>query len=104
MINVSSFGQNAVYVLNNREVNQWIKNINGREEEEYALHRACSSYNPLEDIIYAIVKRQGLSSFYRPNSIGITPIQYLKENPYAEVNQRKIINRYVLAMMGEIAL
>ena len=73
-------------------------------EEEYALHRACASFHPLEDIIHPIVKRQGLSSFHRPNSIGITPLHYLKENPYAEVDQRKIINRYVLDMMGEIAM
>ncbi|GFH44374.1 hypothetical protein CTEN210_00848 [Chaetoceros tenuissimus] len=83
------------------DVNEWIKNINGREEEEFALHRACSSFNLLEDIVYGIVKRQGISSMKKENSIGITPSQYLKKNPYAELEERKIMNRYILDMMGE---
>ncbi|GFH44369.1 hypothetical protein CTEN210_00843 [Chaetoceros tenuissimus] len=81
------------------EVNEWLKNIHN--SDDFALHRACSSFNPLEDIIYEIVKRQGISSFKKPNSIGITPSQYLQENPYAEIEERKIVNRYVLDMMGE---
>ncbi|GFH44360.1 hypothetical protein CTEN210_00834 [Chaetoceros tenuissimus] len=97
---------------NRYEVNQWIKTINWNNDgtrqremnEKYSLHRACSSFNPLEDIIFDIVKRQGLTSFYGRNSIGITPLQYLEANPYSEVKQKKIINRYVLAMMGEIVM
>ncbi|GFH44368.1 hypothetical protein CTEN210_00842 [Chaetoceros tenuissimus] len=85
-----------------QEADQWIKNINGRDEEEYALHRACLFFTPLEDTIHAIVKRQGLNSFDKPNSIGITPSQYLKENPNTEIKEQKIINQYILDMMGEI--
>ena len=84
------------------EVNRWLKNIN--QAEEFALHRACSSFNPLQDIVYDIVKRQGISLFKKPNSIRIKPSQYLKENPYTELEERKIINRYILDMMGEILI
>ncbi|GFH44365.1 hypothetical protein CTEN210_00839 [Chaetoceros tenuissimus] len=81
------------------ELIQWIKNIN--QGEQFALHRACSSFNPLEEIIYEIVKRQGISSLKKQNSIGVTASQYLQENPYSDIEERKIINRYVLDMMGE---
>ncbi|GFH57181.1 hypothetical protein CTEN210_13657 [Chaetoceros tenuissimus] len=85
----------------NIETNNWIKNINN--EEQYALHRACSCFNPLEDIIYEIVQREGsLEVFNRKNSIGITPSQYLEANPYAKVTEQKIINRFVLEIMGEL--
>jgi hypothetical protein len=84
------------------DVNQWIKNINN--DEEFALHRACSSFNPLEEIIYEIVKRQGISSMKKENGIGVTPSEYLKENPFADIEERKIINRYILDMMGEIVI
>ncbi|GFH61977.1 hypothetical protein CTEN210_18453 [Chaetoceros tenuissimus] len=83
------------------EIHQWIKNINANQE--FALHRACSAYDPLFDIIYQIVKRQGLRSLSKANDIGITPLQYLEANPYAEIKELKIANRYILDMMGEIA-
>ena len=87
----------------NAEVNDWIKNINN--EEQYALHRACSSFNPLEEVIYEIVQREkSLDVFKKKNSIGITPAQYLEANPFAEVTEQKIINRFILEMMGEIFL
>ena len=31
---------------NNDDINAWIKNVNG-DDEQYALHRACLSYNPI---------------------------------------------------------
>lgn len=85
---------------NNEEVNALIKNVN--QGEEYALHRACSSFNPLPEIISEIVKRDGLQCFKKQNEIGITPSQYLHANPFAEVEQIAIAKRYVLEMMGEI--
>ena len=91
-----SFGE----YQNNEEVNAWIKNTNG-DDEEYALHRACSSFNPMTDIIYGIVKRQGLESFHKKNEIGITPLQYLEENPFGDIEQQKLMKRYILEMMGE---
>ncbi|GFH61802.1 hypothetical protein CTEN210_18278 [Chaetoceros tenuissimus] len=84
---------------NAEEVNTWIKNIN--MNEEYELHRACSSFNPIEDIVYGIVRRKGLSSFQAPNALGITPAQYLAANPYADIDQHKLIKRYIAEMMGE---
>ncbi|GFH47477.1 leucine-rich repeat domain-containing protein [Chaetoceros tenuissimus] len=69
--------------------------------QEYALHRACCSFNPLFVIIYQIIRRNGLQSFKVPNRMGITPLQYLDANPFARVDQKKIINRYILEMMGE---
>lgn len=84
------------------EVNRWIKNNN--QAEEYSLHRACSSFNPLDDIIYEIVREQGLQSLKKQNNIGIAAMQYLEANLYAEIEERKIINCYVLDMMGEIVL
>lgn len=101
LMSLSSFFEDS-YAFWNNEINAWIKNINGTDDEEYALHRACSSFNPIPEIIHEILKRQGLSSFHRSNSIGISAIDYLEENPYADIEMRKIINRYVLDMMGEI--
>ena len=86
---------------NHEQVNEWIKNINSYYEE-YALHKACSAFNPQAESIYAIVKRVGIQAFQEPNSIGITPAQYLDANYFAQVDQTKIINRYILDLMGEI--
>lgn len=88
--------------LNFDEVNEWIKNING-DTDEFALHRACSSYNPIIEIIHEIVTRQGLQAFYTKNELGITPLQYLAANPFAEdIDQRALVKRYVFEMMGEV--
>ena len=86
---------------NQNEVNEWIKTING-DTDDFALHRACSSYNPITDIIYGIVKRQGLNALKKKNEAGITPLEYLDANPFAEkLDQRAFMKRYVLEMMGE---
>ncbi|GFH44596.1 hypothetical protein CTEN210_01070 [Chaetoceros tenuissimus] len=87
---------------NHDEVNEWIKTING-DTEEFALHRACLSYNPITDIIYGIVKRQGLNALKKKNEAGISPLEYLEANPFAEIlDQRAFMKRYVLDMMGEV--
>ena len=89
------------YYQNLDEVNQWIKNIN--QGEIYSLHRACSAVNPpLENDIVATMRRQGLGALREPNSIGVTPLQYLEANPYAEIDEEKIMKKYILEMMGEI--
>ena len=36
------------------------------------------------------------------NEAGITPSQYLEENPYADIDEMDIIREYVSKMMGEI--
>ena len=92
--------EDAEYDDHNVEINEWIKNINGNDDE-YALHRACSSFNPIANIIIDIVKRKGLASFQKKNEIGITPSKYLEENPFAHVDQQKLVKRYILEVMGE---
>ncbi|GFH47104.1 hypothetical protein CTEN210_03579 [Chaetoceros tenuissimus] len=79
---------------------QWVKSIN--EEEANDLHRICSSFNPLSEIIYAIVKRQGIGAMKTKNKIGITPSQYLATNTFADITEKEITNRYILDMMGEV--
>ncbi|GFH50289.1 hypothetical protein CTEN210_06765 [Chaetoceros tenuissimus] len=82
-------------------VHEWVKGIN--DDDKYELHRACSSFNPLMDIIYGIVKRKGLASFKKQNEVGMTPFDYLDTNPFADIDidQRALMKRYVLEMMGE---
>ncbi|GFH44050.1 hypothetical protein CTEN210_00524 [Chaetoceros tenuissimus] len=82
------------------EINTWMKNINNHKD--YALHRACSSYQPLKEVIMSIIENKGLRAFKTENSIGITPSQYLKENPYTDVTENDIIHDYLIKMMGEV--
>lgn len=86
------------------EYTRWVENISINQAKEFTLRRACSTFNPLEDILYEIVKRQGISSMKKENSIEITPSQYLKENPHVEIDERKIMNRFILDIMGEILM
>ncbi|GFH57067.1 cell surface protein [Chaetoceros tenuissimus] len=48
------------YKNNCHEVHEWSKNINFHEDrimhQKLALHRACSSFHPLTDIVYGIVR------------------------------------------------
>ncbi|GFH57103.1 hypothetical protein CTEN210_13579 [Chaetoceros tenuissimus] len=87
---------------NNDEVNEWIKGLN--QNEEFALHRECATYEPSENAIFEIVKHQGLRSIHVKNQIGLTGFEYLQKNPYTdiELDQQKLINRLVLDLMGEI--
>ncbi|GFH50332.1 hypothetical protein CTEN210_06808 [Chaetoceros tenuissimus] len=83
------------------EVNTWLKDING--EEQFALHRICSSFEPTLDMILDIMMdKGGPKAFKVRNSIGITPSRYLHENPYTNMEEREIIQKYVLKMMGEL--
>ncbi|GFH61864.1 hypothetical protein CTEN210_18340 [Chaetoceros tenuissimus] len=91
----------GIYDDSNNEVNDLIKNING-DTDEHALHRACSSFNPLDEVIFEVVKRQGIKAIYRKNELGITPLQYLQENPFADISQIALMKRYVLDLMGEV--
>ena len=82
------------------EIQTWMKNINNHED--YALHRACSSYQPLKEVLMPIIEEKGLRTFKTENSIGITPSQYLKENPYTDVTEQDIIKSYLMKMTGEV--
>ncbi|GFH44634.1 predicted protein [Chaetoceros tenuissimus] len=86
---------------NDEEVNEWIKNING-DTEEYALHRACSSYNLMTNIFHGIVKRKGLKALKKKNEVGITPLEYLDSNQFTDISQSAIMKRYVLDMIGDV--
>lgn len=81
------------------DLNHWIKNVNA--DEEFALHRACASFNPLVEIIYDIFKQQGPGAFQKRNKLGITPLEYLNVNPYADdLNQHGLLKKYILEMLG----
>ncbi|GFH46297.1 hypothetical protein CTEN210_02771 [Chaetoceros tenuissimus] len=82
-----------------REVNHWLKNIN--RNEKYSLHRACSSFQPLKEVIHTIIQLKGIGDFKTQNEIDTTPSQYLKENPYCDLKEIDIIRDYVMKMMGE---
>ncbi|GFH56409.1 leucine-rich repeat domain-containing protein [Chaetoceros tenuissimus] len=83
---------------NNEEINEWIRNRH--VDDQFALHRVCSSDNPLMEEIYEIVKQQGLAAWKKPDSIGMTPSKYLAENPFTEIKEEEIIRRYINKMMG----
>ena len=82
------------------EVYQWIKNQNA--DNQFSLHRACSSYFPTNEVVFDIIKKQGLRALREPNSIGITPLQYLEVNPYVDIDVQEIVKKYILEMMGEV--
>ena len=48
-----------------------------------------------------IILQQGIGAFNIENDIGITPAQYLKENLYADISEKDIIQEYIATMMGE---
>ncbi|GFH47151.1 hypothetical protein CTEN210_03626 [Chaetoceros tenuissimus] len=81
------------------QVNTWVKSIN--ISEGLSLHRICSSSNPDMEQVYGYVKEYAFRAMKHPNRIGITPSQYLVANPYSEIEEGKIVKRYILEMMGE---
>ncbi|GFH60476.1 hypothetical protein CTEN210_16952 [Chaetoceros tenuissimus] len=82
------------------EVNLWLKSINANER--FALHRVCSSFRPtLDMILQTMVDKGGPHAFKVENNIDITPSRYLKENPYVDVTEKDVIEKYILQMMGE---
>ena len=87
---------------NEEEALQWIRSFNN--EEIHALHRACSSFNPLSEIIHNLIKRLGIDAMRMKNSIGITPSQYLEANMFTDISEKEIVNRYILDSMGEIVI
>ena len=84
------------------QINAWIKSIN--DDDDYGLHRLCSSMDPSEDEIYQMICDQGgLHAMAQKNSIGITPSKYLAANPYAKVlDEKKLVKRFVLEKMSVI--
>ncbi|GFH61636.1 hypothetical protein CTEN210_18112 [Chaetoceros tenuissimus] len=85
----------------NEHMNAWVKSIN--DNDEYGLHRLCSSMDPSEDEIYELMcEHGGPCAMAKKNSIGVTPSEYLAANPYADVDEKKLMKRFVLEKMGEI--
>ena len=81
-------------------MNQWLKNMNN--DDTCALHRACTSYQPLKEVIHTIIQEKGLKAFRQENDAGITPSQYSKENPYSALPEKEIIREYLMKAMGEV--
>ncbi|GFH49995.1 hypothetical protein CTEN210_06471 [Chaetoceros tenuissimus] len=85
------------------DINGWIKSINNGRK--CSLHRiCCSTYEnevlPISEAIYEVVKEQGLQMLQVENKIGVTPLQYLAENPYLEnIDEMKMLRRYMLEMI-----
>ncbi|GFH47140.1 hypothetical protein CTEN210_03615 [Chaetoceros tenuissimus] len=102
LIEASKFKTDGMYghYEDTTEVSTWIKSIN--DAEGLALHRICSSDNPDTEQVYRYVKDHGLRVMKLPNSIGITPLQYLAVNPYSEIDEGKLVKKYILEMMGEV--
>ena len=90
------FQHSSLKILYNDEEEQksnWIKNINS--DEKYGLHRACSCYQPLMEVILSILETNGIGAFKLKNEAGITPSQYLRENPYADIKEIYIVREFV---------
>lgn len=83
----------AEFVPSETDPSTRVKNIN--EDDTYALHRACSSYQPLREVIYGIIDEKGLKAFNEKNEIGVSPSRYLKENPYADLTEMDIVKDYM---------
>ena len=49
------------------------------------------------------MKDNGLATMNLPNDIGITPSEYLAVNPYSEIDEGKLVKKYILEMMGDVA-
>ena len=101
LMGYSRFEENRFGMFNSEhnERNAWVRNINN--DDKYALHRACCSFQPMINVIFAIIQEQGIRAFSRKNELGLTPSAYLKENPFADITEKEIIHYYIAQMMGE---
>ncbi|GFH55550.1 hypothetical protein CTEN210_12026 [Chaetoceros tenuissimus] len=82
----------------NLPITDFVMNVNGREK--YVLHRACCSFEPSVIDIVAILQEKGLGTLKEKNGIGITPLQYLNENPYTDITEYEIIQLYTKTLIG----
>ncbi|GFH61890.1 hypothetical protein CTEN210_18366 [Chaetoceros tenuissimus] len=93
-------GTNGQYEENNEEVNEWMKNR--LADNQFSLHRACADFNPAEEVILDIIKRQGIGAFKKADSVGVTASQYLLQNPFTTTKEEMIMKHFILDMMGEL--
>lgn len=97
---VESPFQIGQYRYDTEKVHEWLKNIN--KNGKNSLHRACCSFQPLKEVLMALVVKHGIGAFKKiKNEMGFTPSQYLKQNPYADIKEMDIIQSYIMKMMGE---
>lgn len=52
--------------------------------------------------IYGIIQQIGMKAFETKNEAGITPSEYLKENPHITVTEKEVLRYCILIMMGEM--
>ena len=102
LIQDSSIDTNELGYYRNQteEANAWIKNLNN--SDEFKLHRICSSIDPQMNEIYGIFQQIGMKAFQTKNEAGITPSEYLKENPHITVTEKEVLRYCILKMMGEM--
>lgn len=93
---LSSF-ENVYSMDDSYEVNEWL--VSNNRSEEYALHRVCSSYEPKVEDIVDIVQEKGMTAFYNPNNIGITPSVYLESNPFSNIKEIEILWHFIMQML-----
>jgi hypothetical protein len=84
----------------NRDIHHWIKNMNAGEE--YDLHRACSSYQPLVEVIHGIVerKKKSIVNAFTDEWTALSEIEYLKANPFP-FSELEFLRYYIKKKMGE---
>ncbi|GFH44055.1 hypothetical protein CTEN210_00529 [Chaetoceros tenuissimus] len=77
-------------------VNTWIKTLNN--DEKFVLHKVCCSYQPTIQDIHTLILDKGFKAFQEKNNVGITPSEYLAENPYASIKEMDIIQYFIQEM------
>ncbi|GFH50095.1 hypothetical protein CTEN210_06571 [Chaetoceros tenuissimus] len=92
---------NSVYTDDNEAVNTWIKSSD-MVGDAFSLRAECSSEYPNMERIIERIKETGLSAMRCKNEAGISPSQVLESNPYSTIEEKKIVNNYILELMGEI--
>ncbi|GFH55573.1 hypothetical protein CTEN210_12049 [Chaetoceros tenuissimus] len=83
--------------------NDSIKAADNRDLQEYPtpLHRVCS-LDPRPDIL-GMIEESGIDAFNKMNIVGITPAQYLIENPNSVIiSETDILRMYTFHMIGDL--
>ena len=82
------------FASNVSEENQdnWIKSIN--DSPKYVLHKICCSYQPTAEAVHEILQDKGLEAFYEKNDVGISPSEYLQENPFTVIKETDVVRNY----------
>lgn len=90
-------------VKSKNEGYQFIKNVN--IPQQFNIYRTCSSENVFEAINVVsleVILDQWTNMMNIPNQLGITPAQYLLENPYTEIDGIESLIAFKIKSMSEI--